>query len=142
MYAILWRWLANIVGMKTVSNHPLNLAFRFLLELVALSAFAFWGWAWGGWLGWLLAAGCVLVGMAVWAIFRTPGDQSSGKGYVPTPGPVRLVLELAFFALAVIALLTAHANDRADWLGIALAVGVVIHYALSWDRVLWLLGRG
>ncbi len=123
-----------------VANHPINLAFRFLLELVALSALAFWGWAWGGWLRWPLAAGCALAAMTVWAIFRTPGDESSGKGYVATPGALRLGLELAFFGLAVLALLTVHANERAIWLGLALGVGVVIHYALSWDRVLWLLG--
>jgi hypothetical protein len=79
--------------------------------------------------------------MAVWAIFRTPGD-GGGQGLVATPGPARLALELAFFGLAVLALLTAHANERADWFALALGTGVVVHYALSWDRVLWLLGRG
>jgi hypothetical protein len=122
-----------------MAYNPLNLAFRFVLELLALSAFAFWGWAWGGWQGWILAAGCVLLAMAVWAIFRTPGDRSSGKGYVTTPGALRLVLELAFFGLAVAALLTAHANDRAEQFAILLGAGVVVHYALSWDRVHWLL---
>jgi len=127
--------------MWLVSNHPANLGFRFLLEVLAISAFAFWGWAWGGWTRWPLAAGCALAGMAVWGIFRTPGDASSGSGYVATPGPVRLALELGIFALAVLALLNADANDRARWLALALAAGVVVHYALSWDRVRWLLGR-
>lgn len=126
-----------------MAYHPVNLGFRFLLEVVGLSAFAFWGWAWGGWIRWPLAIGAVLGAMAVWGVFRTPGDESSGSGVVATPGPVRLALELGFFALAVLALFTAYANDRADWLALALAVAVVIHYALSWDRVRWLLsGNG
>jgi hypothetical protein len=141
MYAILCCRIATADEESAVSNHPVNLGFRFLLELLALSAFAFWGWAWGGWVRWPLAAGCVLAAMAVWGVFRTPGDGSSGKGYVATPGTVRLALELSFFALAVLALFNAHANERARWLGIALAAGVIAHYALSWDRIRWLLGR-
>ncbi|CAN5618173.1 hypothetical protein BH23CHL2_BH23CHL2_24880 [soil metagenome] len=123
-----------------MAYHPVNLGFRFLLEVVGLSAFAFWGWAWGGWIRWPLAIGAVLGAMAVWGIFRTPEDRTSGSGVVATPGPVRLAIELGFFALAILALFTAHANDRADWLAIALAVAVIIHYVLSWDRVRWLLG--
>jgi hypothetical protein len=124
---------------RGVSNHPVNLGFRFLLEVVGISAFAFWGWAWGGWERWPIAVGCVLAAIAIWGIFRTPDDDSSGPGLVATPGPARLALELAFFALAVLALYTAHANDRAEWLALLLAAGVVLHYALSWDRVRWLL---
>ena len=123
-----------------MSNHPINLGFRFLLEVIAISAFAFWGWAWGGTLRWAYAIGCLLVAAAVWGVFRTPGDPSSGRGLISTPGPVRLLLELSFFALAILALFNAHANSRAEVVAIVLAVGVVIHYALSWDRVRWLLG--
>lgn len=124
-----------------MSQHPINLAFRFLLEVLAVSAFAFWGWAWSGWVRWPLAVGCALAAMVVWGVFRTPDDHSSGEGYIATPGPLRLALELGLFTLAVLALFNAHANDRADTLAIGLAAAVVIHYALSWDRVLWLLGR-
>jgi Protein of unknown function (DUF2568) len=124
-----------------VANHPLNLGFRFLLEVLAVSALAFWGWAWGGWIRWPLAAGCALAAMALWATFRTPDDHSSGKGLIATPGPVRLVLELGMFGLAILALFNAHANNRAEWFGIGLGIAVVIHYVLSWDRVRWLLGH-
>ena len=124
-----------------MAYHPVNLGFRFLLEVLALSALAFWGWAWGGWIKWPLAVGIVLGAMAIWGIFRTPEDRASGPGVIPTPGPLRLAIELGFFGLAVLALFTAYANDRADQLAVVLAVAVVIHYALSWDRVRWLVGR-
>lgn len=122
-----------------MSEHPVNLAARFLLEIAAVSALAFWGWAWGGWYRWPLAIGLAVIAMAVWAIFRTPGDGTSGPGLVATPGPGRLALELALFALAVAALLTAQANERAVWFALVLGVVAVVHYTLSWDRVRWLL---
>jgi hypothetical protein len=122
-----------------VADHPLNLAFRFALEILGLAALAFWGWAWGGFWRWPLAIGIAVAAMAVWGVFRTPGESVGGEGVVATPGPVRLAVELAFFGLAVAALLTAHANERAGPFAFVLGVAVVIHYALSWDRVLWLL---
>lgn len=122
-----------------MSQHPVNLAVRFLLEIAAVSALAFWGWAWGGWYRWPLAIAIAVAAMAVWSMFRTPGDGVSGPGLVATPGPVRLILELGLFALAVAALLTAHANERAAWFALILGIATVVHYALSWDRIVWLL---
>ncbi|MEZ4522609.1 MAG: YrdB family protein [Thermomicrobiales bacterium] len=122
-----------------MANSPVNLGFRFLLEVIAISALAFWGWAWGGWVRWPLGIGIALAAMAVWAIFRTPGDGTSGPGLVAIPGPVRLLLELAMFGLAVLALFNAHASPRAETVGTILGIAVVIHYALSWDRIIWLL---
>lgn len=124
-----------------MANHPVNLGFRFVLEILALSAFAFWGWAWGGWIRWPLAAALAIGAMAIWDSFRTPGDQPGGQRVVPTPGKLRLAIELAFFGLAVLALLTADANVRAGQLGVAFGIAVIIHYALSWDRVGWLLSH-
>jgi hypothetical protein len=125
-----------------MANHPLNLALRFILEMLGVVALAFWGWAWGGWYRWPLAAVIAVAAMAIWATFRTPEDKSSGgQGFVQTPGPVRLAIELTFFGLAILALLNAHANSRATWLALVLGVAVVVHYLLSWDRVRWLLGR-
>lgn len=124
-----------------MAYHPINLAVRFLLEIAAIGALAFWGWAWGGWLRWPLAVGIAVAAMAVWATFRTPGERHGGDGYVATPGPVRLAIELAFFTLAVLALLNAHANERATWFALILAAAVIIHFALSWDRIRWLLSH-
>ena len=120
-----------------MSNNPLNLAFRFLLELAALAAIGYWGWAQhaGVW-RFVLAIGLPLLAAALWGIFRVPGDaSSSGRAPVAVPGAVRLLLELAFFALATWALFAAGQPVLAWILGLA----VLLHYALSYDRVIWLL---
>lgn len=66
------------------------------------------------------------------------GDPSrSGRVPVPVPGPVRLVLEIAFFTLSAWALAFAGPSI-AGWIFAAI---VASHYALSWDRVAWLFRR-
>ncbi len=125
-----------------MSGNPVNQLLRFVLEILALAAFAFWGWAWGSPWKWPLAIGLPILVAIVWAAFVTPGDPSRGKdGWVAVPGWFRLLLELTIFGLAVAALLNAHSNDNATYLAAILAAGVIIHYALSWDRIRWLLGR-
>lgn len=123
-----------------MSSHPLNLAFRFLLEIVGLSAFAYWGWAWGDPWRWPLAIGLPLLAAVIWATFRTPGDNSANpRAPVPVHGIIRLSIELTFFGLAIVALFTAQANDRAELFGVLLTLLVITHYILSWDRVMWLM---
>ena len=119
-----------------MANHPANLAFRFLLELFGLAAFAYWGWSVGGGWRWPLAIGLPVLAAVIWGTFRTPGDSSHGQ-HVPVAvhGIIRLMLELGFFGLAVVALFHAGATIPA----LILAVLVTVHYILSWDRVLWLL---
>ena len=59
----------------------------------------------------------------------------SGKAPVPVPGIVRLLLELAFFALATWALVAAGLQ----MIGALFGAAVVIHYLLSYDRIAWLI---
>jgi hypothetical protein len=120
-----------------MGSHPLNLAARFLLEIVALVAIAYWGWSQqDGALRFVLAIGLPLLAAILWGTFAVPEDPSrSGKAPVPVPGVVRLVLELAFFAFAAWALYDAGKVT----LALVLAAVVVIHYALSYDRITWLL---
>ncbi len=73
--------------------------------------------------------------MALWGTLRVPGDP--GDAPVAVPGPVRLTLELAEFGAAA-GLLMAAGRPA---LGIGLAVVVVLHYAVSYDRITWLLAR-
>jgi hypothetical protein len=124
--------------MVPMSQHPLNLAIRFLLELGALAALAYWGWTQHeGLLRVVLAVGLPLAAAIMWATFAVPGDRSrSGRAPVPVPGAVRLLLELVFFASAAWALYDAGTTGLA-WV---LAVVVILHYAVSYDRILWLLG--
>lgn len=121
----------------TLGSHPLNLALRFLLEMTALAATAYWGWILHDGAGrWLWAIGLPWLLAIVWGTFAVPGDPSrSGAAPVPVPGALRLGLELAIFGLGAWAL---GAAGRPGW-GIVLAVVVVAHYFVSADRIRWLL---
>jgi len=119
-----------------MNNHPLNLGLRFLLELAALAAMAVWGWQKGaGWLRFVFAIGIPLVAAILWGTFRVPNDP--GAAPVAVPGLVRLTLELAYFGFAVYALASIDRPSLAWGLGAAL----VLHYALSYDRIIWMIGQ-
>jgi hypothetical protein len=114
-----------------MSNNPFNLAFRFLLELAGLAAFAYWGWQTGaGWLGWLLAIAAPLLAAVIWGVFRLPNDP--GKAPVAVSGRVRLAIEAAYFGLAILGLFQAGAPLAS----LVFAAAVLVHYALSYDRVI------
>lgn len=103
---------------------------RFVVELIAWVAGP---WAASDWLGgWaLLPAAVILVGAP--AVFSTPGDKH--QVLVPTPGPVRFVIELDLATVAVIAAWRVWPPSA------AVAVTVVVGAALitGWRRSLWLL---
>ncbi len=120
-----------------MARNPLNLAVRFLLELAALVAIGYWGFDQdeGVW-RFVLGLGSPLLAAAAWATFRVPGDHSaSGDAPVPIPGALRLLLEWALFGLAAWALYAAGHQVPA----LILASITIIHYALSYDRIGWLL---
>lgn len=118
--------------------HPVNLAFRLVLELAAFAALAIGGYAIGtGAFSWLFAIGLPIAGVAAWGTFNVPGDRSrGGEAPVPVPGVVRLLVEFDVFGVAVIVVWFASPAYA-----VALLVGVVIHYALSIDRIKWLLAN-
>jgi hypothetical protein len=122
-----------------MASHPLNLILRFALELSALAAIGWWGWQRGsGWGQYALAIGLPLAAAFVWAAFAVPNDPSrGGTGLVPVPGVFRIALELALFGLAVWALFDVGAMA----FGWGLGVGVALHYVVSVDRLLWLIGK-
>jgi len=142
-----------------MSNHPLNLALRFALELAALGAFGYWGWTEndGIW-RWIAALGLTLIAAVLWGTFRVPGDQErmtesfQERGWasggtprttgrrdvrVAVSGIVRLLLEAVFFGSAVLLLALADQPRAALIFGVI----IVLHYIASYDRVLWLAGR-
>jgi hypothetical protein len=110
---------------------------RFSLELCALAASGYWGWATHrGPPRYLLAFGLPTLLAILWGTFAVPDDPSrSGRAPVPVPGIVRLAFELAAFAFAAWALYDAGRPV----LGLILSAVVVIHYTLSYDRIAWLL---
>ncbi len=117
-----------------MGSHPINLGVRFLLELAALAIMGVWGWHEGdGWLRFLFALGIPLVAATLWGVFRVPNDP--GRAPVAVPGIVRLALELAYFGFAVWAL---HDLGAATWSWV-MGIILVIHYAVSYDRLLWMV---
>lgn len=81
-----------------------NLALKFLLELAAFAAFAFWGASVGaGVLPVLLAIAAPAAAIALWAVFAAP------KSPRRLPLGARVPFELGIFALAALALLAAGA---------------------------------
>lgn len=120
-----------------MGSHPLNLAVRFILELAALVSMGLWGWRAGsGSLRFVLAALIPLAAAVLWGVFAVPDDPSrSGAAPIAVPGLVRLVLEAAVFAVGIWTL------RDSGFMRTSLALGMVVlvHYALSFDRIAWLL---
>jgi len=120
-----------------MGSNPINLAVRFLLEIVGLVALGWWGWNQAdGIFRFVLALGIPFLAAVLWGTFAVPDDPSrSGKAPVPVPGIVRLLLELAFFASATWALFAMDVTT----LGWIFGVAVLIHYVISYDRIAWLV---
>lgn len=140
----IYHWLSlrsNDIRMnrrKKMSTNPINLVFRFILEMAALAGMAYWGWSQNAGLArFAWAIGLPLAAAILWGTFAVPADPSrSGKAPVPVPGAVRLLLELVVFGAGAWAWYAAGIT----WLGTGMALAVVLHYVLSYDRVIWLLG--
>jgi hypothetical protein len=116
-----------------------NLGLRFLLELAALLGMGVEGWrlAPPPW-HWLAVLALPAAAAVPWGVFNVPGDPSrSGAAPLPVPGIIRLAVEfLVLFGGAVAFALAGYRTA-----GTVLAVLVVAHYALSWNRIGWLLER-
>ncbi|MEX2589653.1 MAG: YrdB family protein, partial [Chitinophagales bacterium] len=98
-----------------------------------------WGWRQSeGWLRYALAIGIPLVLALIWGMFAVPNDSSrSGAAPIVTPGLVRLLIELCFFALASWSLYDMGMTK----VGLAFGLIVILHYTISYDRILWLLSQ-
>lgn len=122
-----------------MGSHPINLAIRFLLELTVLISTGMWGYKQtDGWLKFVLAIGIPLVLAAIWGTFAVPDDPSrSGSAPVVTPGILRLIIELSFFGFGIWSLY----DVGYLWASLLVAVIVIIHYGISYDRITWLLSQ-
>ncbi|SDL00586.1 YrdB family protein [Streptomyces indicus] len=121
-----------------LANNDVMLAIRFLLEVVSLLCLAIWSWRkvptpWR----WLVVVALPVAAGWAWGSFTVPDDPSKGETDIRTPGPLRLLLELAVFFGAVAALHHAELRRAARWL---LAV-MVAYQVLAYDRIGWLLSH-
>ncbi len=116
---------------------PWALGMRFVWELVALVCFGVWAWATApAPLRYVCVVAVPLAVAVLWGVFATPDDASrSGRTVIATPGPLRLLLELAVFFGSAAALYAAGSHA----LAVTLAGVLVVYHLLSWDRALWLL---
>ena len=112
-----------------MNTHPLNLALRFLLELVMLAILADWGYhLFPGGKGVAAAMVFPFAAAALWGVFRIPNDPRPAP--VAIPGPLRLILEWGLFGWAAWAL---HDLGHDDWAWVLAGV-LVAHYLFSYDR--------
>lgn len=120
-----------------MSKHPLNSAVRFILELGGIITFGIWGYHQSETGIRILLTLLLPLGFAVmWGVFAVRDDPSrSGKTVVQTPGVIRLILELALFAAAAWMLINLG-YPLSGWI---FGGGVLVHYILSYDRIVWLL---
>lgn len=121
-----------------MGKNPINLAVRFILEIIALVALGAWARAqFSGALGFVLMILIPLLAAVAWGIFNVEGDPSrSGKAPVSVPGFVRLLVELVILGSATWALFTL--NPTYGWI---FGIVTLLHYILSYDRIAWLLQR-
>jgi hypothetical protein len=105
-----------------------NLALRFLLELCALAAAAYWGATGKGGRGRrvLLAVAAPVVVGVVWMLFVAPGAT------IQTTPVLRFLVELAVFAAAAAALLQHGHMVLAAVLGLCYAVNRAL--MAVWDQ--------
>ncbi len=120
-----------------MGSHPINLAIRFLLEITALLVIGIWGWKLSdSWIRFFLAIVFPTIIAAIWGTFAVPNDPSrSGAAPIVVHGIVRLAIELGIFALTTWTLYDLGTTIL-SWI---FGVIVVIHYIISYDRILWLI---
>jgi hypothetical protein len=117
--------------------NPLNSAFRFVLEILALCAIGYWGWRQGtDRTRYILMLALPAIAAVAWGVFNVPGDPSRGGGApVRVPGLVRVGVELAVFGSAAFALYGVGQKTPA----IVFLGAVLLHYSLSLERLSWLV---
>jgi len=86
----------------------------------------------------LLMIGLPLIAATLWGVFRfrVPGDASaSSNAVVAVQGWVRLLFEIGFFSFATYCFF-ASGLQNAGWV---FGIITLLHYILSYARILWLL---
>jgi hypothetical protein len=103
---------------------------RFLMEVIAWVAMPWWAWEVSGPISAILT---LIILMAIPGVFSTVGDKR--KVVVPTPGAVRVLIELGLFIAAIVGAWSAWS----PYSGIGVAVIAVLGLIAGRRRVAWLL---
>jgi hypothetical protein len=118
-----------------MNTNPINLVVRFALEIAMLISLGYWGWHLSGtWIKYIEAVGLPVTAAILWGVFRIQNDPKPAP--VEIPGILRLVLELGLFAFATWALYDLGFIR----LSMIMAVMVILHYLVSYDRT-WAMLR-
>jgi hypothetical protein len=113
-----------------VIHRRLDQALRAALEVSAVAAYGYWGWAvHTGVIRAVWALGAMFVAATIWDAFQVPGDAGPSP-LIAVPGWARLTLEAAYLAAG------------SPELGICFALLIAIHYTLTHRRVVWLFREG
>ena len=121
----------NPAEFKHPYDTPLSGGLRFLSEVLGWVACAQLAASYSPW----LALPALLVVMGLPAVFSTPGDKK--KIFVATPGPLRVLLELALFALFIFCFWAVWPA----WLAAAATAVVIASIAAGIPRIRWLLQK-
>ena len=103
---------------------------RFVVEVIA--------WVVGPWAIahltgiWFLAIPVALLLVVVTAVFSTPGDKDNV--IVPTPGPLRLAIEITLGLIAVLGAWLVWPT----WAAVAVTFIVIAAAVTGWRRAVWL----
>jgi len=102
-----------------------NLALAFLLELVAIASFAYWGFTVSDStiLNIVLGIGTPIVAIVLWGIFAAPKSERRLKG------SAYLIFKVVFFVLAIAALIAAGSVTLGVIFAVVFAVNTALAYA-------------
>ncbi len=110
--------------MNERSMRNLNMAFRFILEILVLVAMLLWGMSLSGEfvIGLVLGIVAVAVVIAVWGLFVAP------KAARRLPDPARLALELGIFFIGALAMGFAVSWLLALMFGLAVLISIALMF--------------
>ena len=118
----------DLADVRVGRMKAVNDGVRFLLEFCALAAIAYWGWRTGSSTATrlVLAVGAVVLVAVVWGVFRSEGDA-----VVEVPTATRIVIEVALFALASVALAAVGRAGLAIAFAVVAGINEILNYTLG-----------
>jgi hypothetical protein len=122
-----------------MGNHPVNLALRFILEFIAFIFPGYWVWyTMNSWAKFPFMIFLPITIASIWGVFAVSNDPSrSGRTVIAIPGILRLLIEFLVFAFGIWTIL----KSGFEIFGWIFAGIVILHYFLSYDRIIWLVKR-